>query len=87
MPPRPTPYRVAFSPKAWHQIGQMPHVMFQALQAALDAIAQEMDAPKANDSAETERRKMAAGLVIIYQRDDAARSLTVLEVRPGPAEP
>jgi len=85
---RPAPYHVAFSPQAWLQIGQMPHSTFRALQAALDTIAQEMEAaPTASDSEETERLTTAAGVVITYQRDDATRSLTVVEVRPAPSEP
>lgn len=85
MPRRPSPYRVAFGPEAWHQIGQMPYHTFQALQAALDAIAQEMDAAQhTSESPESERRMTAAGLVVTYQRDDTARALTVLEIRPVP---
>jgi hypothetical protein len=88
MPHRPSPYRVAFDPQAWQQIGQMPTRTFQALQAALDAIAQEMDAaPQPSDGAEIERRTTAAGLVVTYQRNDATRTLTVLEIRPASPKP
>jgi hypothetical protein len=87
MPSPPVPYRVSFSPQAWQQIGQMPHGTFQALQAALDAIAQGMDATaETGDSAESERRRLAPGLVVTYQRDNATRSLTILEIRPVPSE-
>jgi len=88
MPHRSAPYQVAFSPQAWLQIGQMPHRTFRALQAALDGITQELDAvPKKSGSAGTEGSTTAGGVVITYQRDDATRSLTVLDVRPAPSKP
>ena len=87
--PRPSsPYRIAFDPQAWRQIGQMPHHRFQAFQAALDAIPQEMDtAPQPRESAEIERCTTAAGFVVTDKRNDAERTLTVLEVRPVPRAP
>jgi len=87
MTSQPTPYHVAFSPQAWRKIGQMPHRTFRALQAALDAIAREMDAaPMASDSAGAELHTTAAGVAVTYQREDATRTLTVLEVRPAPPQ-
>jgi hypothetical protein len=44
-------------------------------------------APQPSESAEIERRTTTAGLVVTYQRNDAARTLTVLEIRPASPKP
>lgn len=71
-------YRVTFSSEAWRLIGIMPSATFQSLQVALDRIA---DAPPlAAAAARSPLRATLDGLTVVYEQDDAARVLRVLDI-------
>jgi hypothetical protein len=79
------PYRVSFSPEAWRLIGIMPSVTFQSLQRALERIA---DAPR-GVAAEVQSQLSATldGLTVVYELDDAERTLRVVNIfRDGQRE-
>jgi hypothetical protein len=81
------PYRVTFSSEVWRRIGQMPSDAFQALQAALEKIAEAMgEARPVGESEQTELRATVEGLLITYQRDDATRTIILLDVRSASSE-
>jgi hypothetical protein len=72
-------YQVTFSPEAWRLIGIMPSAAFQSLQLALERIA---GAPRPVATEEQSRRMSATldSLTVVYELDDAARTLTVLSI-------
>jgi hypothetical protein len=81
------PYRVTFSSDAWKKIGLSPTATFQALQYALDSIASTLGARRPpGEGAQSELCTQVAGLLIIYQRDDATRTLTVVDFLPASVE-
>jgi hypothetical protein len=71
-------YRVTFSPEAWRLIGSMPSALFQSLQPALDRIA----SSPSRGASETSTRLSATldGLTVVYELNDAARTLTVVNI-------
>jgi hypothetical protein len=77
----PGPYKVIFSSEAWKKVGQMPAGTFVLLEQALERIANEMGStrPEGEDS-HSELRTGVQGLTILYQRDDAARTLTLVDI-------
>jgi mRNA-degrading endonuclease RelE of RelBE toxin-antitoxin system len=79
-------YRVTFSAEAWKRIGMLPHSTFQALQAALDDVANTLGSGRpSGEHTNTELRAQAAGLSIVYQRDDATRTITLVDFLPAPS--
>jgi hypothetical protein len=83
------PYRVNFSPEAWKKVGLMPSSTFQSLQEALERIAREMGSarPEGEDSSSALHAEVE-GLVVIYQRDDASMTLTLVDIlRAAPVPP
>jgi mRNA-degrading endonuclease RelE of RelBE toxin-antitoxin system len=77
------PYRVTFSPEAWRKIGLIPSSTFEALQVAVDRLASNLGSRSLpGEDAHTKQRLRAAGLHIVYQRDDETRTLTVVEFLP-----
>jgi mRNA-degrading endonuclease RelE of RelBE toxin-antitoxin system len=81
------PYHINFTPEAWRRIGLLPSSTFQALQSALDDLASNLGSrrPQGED-AHNELRMQAAGLLLVYQRDDETRTLTLLDFLPGSSE-
>ena len=74
------PYRVTFSPEAWRKIGRIKTPEFQALHAALEQIAATVTAPRpAGEGATTELRAQAAGMQIVFRRDDEQQILTLVD--------
>ncbi|WP_164017525.1 type II toxin-antitoxin system RelE family toxin [Pyxidicoccus trucidator] len=71
------PYRVVFTPQTWKQIGLMPTALFDAFQGAVDNLASSPGkvppSPLAVD-----------GLVVTYERDDAARVITLVDITRAP---
>jgi hypothetical protein len=82
------PYKVIFSSDAWKKVGLIPGGTFLLLQQALERIANEMGSrrPEGEDSS-SELRTNVQGLTIRYQRDDAARTLTLVDIIQAPKEP
>jgi mRNA-degrading endonuclease RelE of RelBE toxin-antitoxin system len=79
-------YRVTFSSDVWKRIGLISSETFHALQAALEAIASDLGAARPDgEDAQSEIRATVAGLVLTYQRDDATRTLTLLDFSEAPA--
>ena len=80
--PRPSgPYRVVFTPQTWKEIGLMPTPLFDAFQQAVDELASKcarLTAPTSERPALS--RFTVDTLVVTYERDDAARSLTLVEI-------
>jgi hypothetical protein len=78
------PYRVTFSSEVWKRIGTIPSDTFQALHAVLEDIAGSMGTElPAGQDAQSELRTTAGGLAITYQRDDATRTVTLLDFHPA----
>ena len=76
--PRSTgPYRVVFTPQTWKQIGLMPTALFDAFQVAVDNLAS--TSGKVPPSPLT-----VDGLVVTYERDDAARVITLVDITRAP---
>jgi hypothetical protein len=75
---------VTFSPDAWKKVGLSHAATFQALQRAVDNIASSMGSRRPpGEDARTELTVQAAGLLIIYQRDDATRTVTIVDFLPA----
>jgi hypothetical protein len=75
---------VTFSPDAWKKVGLSPAATFQALQVAVDNIASSMGTRRPpGEDARTELCAQAAGLLIVYQRDDETRTVTVVDFLPA----
>jgi mRNA-degrading endonuclease RelE of RelBE toxin-antitoxin system len=78
------PYRISFDASAWHEVGRLSRDTFEALRQAVEAGVKEIEnSPPGEHGAQTKLRITAAGLMIVYQRDDATRTLTVLEIHPA----
>lgn len=76
------PYRVVFSAQAWKEIGLMPTARFDAFQHAVDDLAEKCGRLGATPAAQPARLIfMVDALVVHYERDDAARTLTLVEIR------
>ncbi len=85
--PRATgPYRVVFTPRAWKEIGLMPTARFDALQRTLDDLAAKCGrlSPPAGPSLQL--RLTVNALVVTYERDDAARIITLVDITRPPSE-
>jgi hypothetical protein len=81
------PHRVTFSPDAWKKVGLSPASTFQALQRAVDNIASAMGSRRPpGEDAQTELTVQVAGLLIIYQRDDMTRTVTIVDFLPASFE-
>lgn len=76
-----------FFADAWKKVGLLPSSGFQSLQAALDGLAGNLGGwrPPGED-AQTELHAQAAGLLILYHRDDATRTLTLVDFLPASPE-
>lgn len=70
------------------KVGQLPGGPFAQLQQALERIANEMGSvrPEGEDS-QSELRTDVRGLTILYQRDDATRTLTLVDIIQALKEP
>lgn len=78
------PHRVTFSPDAWKKISLSPSATFLALQQAVDNIASAMGTRRPpGEDAQTELCAQAAGLLLVYQRDDVTRTVTVVDFLPA----
>lgn len=71
-------YRVTFSPQAWKLIGSMPSALFQSLQHALERIANSPGRGGAEASAPLSAT--LDGLTVVYELNDAGRTLTVVNI-------
>lgn len=77
------PYRVTFSCDAWKKICLSPSSTFQSLQQAVDSIAGVMGGRRPlGEDARTELCAQSSGLLISYQRDDATRTVTIVDFLP-----
>jgi hypothetical protein len=82
-----SPYRVTFSAEAWKRVGLLPYPTFQKLRVALDSLASTLGARRPpGEDADTELQTSAAGLLLLYQRDDKTRTLTLVDFLPAPYE-
>ncbi|WP_224368670.1 type II toxin-antitoxin system RelE family toxin [Hyalangium versicolor] len=79
-------YRVTFSPEAWKEIGRLSSGTFQALQEALEQLAQQSK-PGTADSASTSLTFSIDSLIIHCERDDQSRTLILQHVFPAPRGP
>jgi mRNA-degrading endonuclease RelE of RelBE toxin-antitoxin system len=80
-------YRVTLSSEAWKRIGLLPYSTFQKVRAALDSLASNLGARRPpGEDADTELRTRAAGLLLLYQRDDDTRTVTLVDFLPAPPE-
>jgi hypothetical protein len=80
------PYRVVFAPQAWKEIGLMPTALFDVLQAAVEGLAAKCG--RQNEPREAQPlplRLTVDTLVVTYERDDAARVITLVDVTRAPA--
>ncbi len=78
------PHRVTFSPDAWKKVGLSPAATFQALQRAVDNIASAMGGRRPlGENSQTELTVQVAGMLIIYQRDDMTRTVTIVDFLPA----
>jgi mRNA-degrading endonuclease RelE of RelBE toxin-antitoxin system len=86
-PQKSGPYRVRFSPAIWPLVGRMPSDGFRALQEVLERIATEADhTPAQGEGAKVSRRIAVDNQVLVYEQDDATRTVTLLElIRPAEA--
>ncbi|MFL5347730.1 MAG: type II toxin-antitoxin system RelE family toxin [Hyalangium sp.] len=80
-------YRVTFSPEAWQEIGRLPSTTFQALQEALDQLAQQGRHEPLADETPSEITFTIDSLVISCERDDKTRTLTLRHVTGGAKSP
>jgi hypothetical protein len=77
-------YRVTFSPEAWSEIGRLSSTTFQALQEALEQLAQQgRPGTPVNETLQLITFTVDA-LVISCERDDKARVLTLQHVTAAP---
>jgi hypothetical protein len=83
------PYRVVFSSQAWKEIGLMPTGGFDALRLAVEDLADRCSRLNARPSAQPVRLSFTVdGRTVLYERDDAARTLTLMEIhQPSTGSP
>jgi hypothetical protein len=79
------PYRVAFSPEAWKQIGLMSSATFQGLQLALERIAHSPCSPEA--PAQPSFHATVDEVTVVYALDEQTRTLTVLNISRVDSDP
>ncbi len=81
------PYKVIFASDAWKKVGLIPGGTFAQLQQALEHVANELGSvrPVGEDS-QSELRMNVQGLTVLYQRDDTARTLTLVDILQAPKE-
>lgn len=71
-------FRVTFSPEAWRLIGSMPSALFQSLQHALERLA---NSPSRGAlEVATPLSATLDELTVIYELNEAARTLTVVNL-------
>ena len=82
------PYRVVFSPQAWREIGLMPTERFDEFQRGVDDLAAKCGRQGAPASPQPARLSLAVGpLVVHYERDDATRTLLLVDIHRAPSSP
>lgn len=83
------PYRVVFTPQTWKEIGLMPTALFDALQGAVDTLAMQCGRSSEPASEAPRRQRLTVeALVVTYERDDAARVITLVDIsRASPLSP
>ncbi|QSQ22505.1 hypothetical protein JY651_46595 [Pyxidicoccus parkwayensis] len=82
------PYRVIFAPEAWRQIGLMPTALFEVLQKAVDDLAERCGRLSTPGAEKPVRLSLAVGsLVVLYERDDATRTLLLVDIQRTPESP
>ena len=64
----------------------MPQAVFEALQQVVDRLTQEAPRP-GGPEAKAAHRVQVAGWMLVYERDDSDRTVTLVEISPGPAAP
>jgi hypothetical protein len=80
-------YRVIFSAEAWKEIGRLSSTTFQALQEALEQLAQQGRPGTSMDAGPASITFAIDSLVIHCQRDDQTRTLVLQHVTPAPKDP
>lgn len=80
-------YRVIFSAEAWKEIGRLSSTTFQALQEALEQLAQQGRPGTSVDTAPVSITFTVDALTIHCQRDDQARALILQHVTPASSAP
>jgi hypothetical protein len=77
-------YRVNFSPEAWREIGRLPSATFLELQDALEQLAQQARGATPEEANSPQHTFTISSLLIHYERDDQARTLTLHSLTPLP---
>jgi hypothetical protein len=79
-------YRVIFTPPAWKAVGLMPTAVFEAFQKAVDDLADKFGRLNVPASEGVGPLRLTVGeLVILYERDDTARAITLTDIVCLPA--
>lgn len=88
LPRAASPYRVIFTPQAWREVGLMPTARFEALQNAVDDLAAKYGRLNVPAAEHPELQRFSVeGLVVTYERDDAGRTLKLVDLLQAPASP
>jgi mRNA-degrading endonuclease RelE of RelBE toxin-antitoxin system len=75
------PYRVVFTPQTWKSVGQMPTERFDAFEQVVDDLAEKCGRLNASGArVQGPLRLSVDGLVILYERDDTARVITLIDI-------
>jgi hypothetical protein len=83
-----SPYRVVFTPQAWREIGLMPTARFEAFQHAVDDLAVKCGRLNVPATGHPELLRFSVeGLVVTYERDDAGRTLKLVDLLRAPESP
>ena len=87
--PRATgPCPVVFTPETWKEIGLMPTALFDAFQHAVDDLAAKCGRVNVPGTERPPQLRFTVDpLVVTYQRDDAERTLTLVDIRRLPESP
>ena len=74
-------YRVVFTPQAWKAVGQMPTALFDVFEQAVDDLAEKCGRLNASMArVQGPLRLTVGGLVILYERDDTTRVITLADI-------
>lgn len=77
-------YRVDLSPQAWKEVGCVPADDFQVLQDVIELLAVE---GTPYEQGQGPHSVTVAGFVVLYTRDEAERTLTLLRVTRALQQP
>lgn len=82
------PYRVVFTPQTWKAVGQMPTARFEAFEQTVDDLAEKCGRLNASMArVQGPLRLTVGGLTLLYERDDTARVITLIDIVLAPAAP